>query len=153
MTFSKLSLLLALLGAVACGPSFQVTTPNGFLELPEPGQYDYRATTADGLVLAAREISNSGEGSLEFWSRAVENQLRLNEGYALLESRSIRSKDQVPGVELRFGHDFGAKPHLYYVALFVKPSKLYLVEVGGTKELVLKSASAIEQALTQFTVN
>lgn len=136
-----------------CASGFTAQTPPGFLELEEPGRYDYRATTADGLVIGARELDNPGHGELAFWSRAVENQLRTSGGYALLETRKVRSKDGVPGAELRFGHDQGKTPHLYYVTLFVTPDRLCLLEVGGEKELVTKHQRELDWAVAQFAVD
>ena len=136
-----------------CGASFEPATPPGFIELEEPGSYDYRATTADGLVIAARELDNPSKGELAFWSRAIENQLRNGSGYALLEIREIESKDGVPGAELRFGHDQGNTPHLYYVALFATSKKLCLVEVGGPKDTVVKNAARVEWAISEFKVD
>jgi hypothetical protein len=145
------ALALALAG---CGPSFKAGTPPGFLELEDPGgHYDYRATTADGLVIAARELDNPESGELSFWSRAIENELRSNGGYALLASRSVTSKDGVRGTELRFGHDQGDAPHLYYLAVFVTPSKLCLVEAGGKKDLVARHEKEIAWAFSQFAVD
>lgn len=135
-----------------CGAGFDAATPPGFLELEEPGDYDYRATTADGLVIAARELDNPSNGELSFWSQAIANELRAN-AYALLATRSIRSKDGVRGTELRFGHDRGTASHLYYVALFVTPSKLCLLEIGGTKALVSEHEQEIAWTYAQFAVD
>jgi hypothetical protein len=146
-------LALLSINLTGCSQGFHAVTPPGFIELEEPGVYDYRATTADGLVIAARELDNPSQGELSFWTRAIENQLRKGEGYALLETRKIQSKDGVPGTELRFGQDQGNTPHLYYVALFATPSKLCLVEVGGTKDLIARNAARIDWAIAEFVVD
>ncbi|MBK8695820.1 MAG: hypothetical protein IPN17_27040 [Deltaproteobacteria bacterium] len=66
-TLRRLPLLLALsLLAPACA-SFHVNTPNGFAELEDDSRYDYRATNADGVVIAVRVMRNEPEASLEFW--------------------------------------------------------------------------------------
>jgi hypothetical protein len=150
------STLLAL-GAFACTPTF--ATPKGFVELDEHGTYDQRATTPDGLVLAGREIENDPEGDLDFWSRAVENQMRLRGGYALLGRRKVKTTSGHEGEELRFGHDEGNKPHLYTVALFVtqgtilKDGTIYLIEAGGPRELVEKNKASIDWAVTNARVD
>jgi hypothetical protein len=150
------STLLAL-GSFACTPTF--VTPKGFVELDEHGTYDQRATTPDGLVLAGREIENDPEGDLAFWSRAVENQMRLRGGYALLGKRKVKTTSGHEGEELRFGHDEGNKPHLYTVALFVtrgtiwKDGTIFLIEAGGPRELVEKNKASIDWAITNARVN
>jgi hypothetical protein len=155
-TRALIATLLAF-GAFACTPTF--ATPKGFVDLDESGTYDQRATTADGLVLAGREIENDPEGDLAFWSHAVENQMRLRGGYALLEKRKVKTAKGVEGEELRFGHDEGNKPHLYYVALFVtqgslwKDGTIYLIEVGGPKELVERNGASIDWAIQHARVD
>ncbi|HEY3494258.1 MAG TPA: serine/threonine protein kinase [Polyangiaceae bacterium] len=137
----------------ACGHDFRAATPRGFVELEDQESYDYRATSADGLVIGVREIDNEPRGELDFWARAIENQLRGRRGYALLETREIRSKDGVPGKQFRFGHDEGQTPHLYYLSVFVTPKRIQILEVGGTKELMAKSSTATDFAIANFSVN
>src|SRR5512134_1102897 len=68
----KTAVLVGFLSA-ACGPSFQAGTPPGFVELENQTQYDYRATNADGLVIAVREIDHEPKGEIGFWTKAIEN--------------------------------------------------------------------------------
>jgi hypothetical protein len=138
------------IGTTACGPSFTAGTPPGFVELDDQELYDYRATTPDGLVIAVREIDHEPEGELSFWTRAITNQMREQGGYALLGARDVKSSDGVAGTELRFGHDEGRAPHLYAIAVFVTASKIYLVEAGGTKELMEKHSEQIDWAVRNF---
>lgn len=144
--------LLAALFASGCGPSFEMSTPAGFVELDEDySEYDYRATSADGLVVAVREIDHDPQGHLAFWVRAIENRMRERGGYALLEKKPVKSADGVEGQQLRFGHDDeGNKPHLYYVTVFLTESKIFLVEAGGTKELMTSQAAQIDAAVSGF---
>jgi hypothetical protein len=145
------ALLLFSTFAVACGRNFDAKTPAGFVELDEPGpSYAYRATTADGLVVAVREIDHEPKGELSFWSRAIENELRQRGGYALLAQREVKTNDGLTGKELRFGHDEGSTPHQYNVTLFVTDSKLYVLEAGGTKELMTRHAQDLDDYVTSF---
>lgn len=128
----------------ACAPL--LTTPPGFVEVV--GQpYDYRAASADGLVISVRAIEHDPKGDLAFWVRALENELRLGRGYALLSSSEVTTAKGLAGKQLRFGHDEGASPHLYWVAVFVTSSTLYVIEAGGTKELVEKNQQVLEKAI------
>ena len=145
------SLVLAALVA-GCGPSFKASTPPGFVELEDQTQYDYRATNADGLVIAVRELDHEPKGQIDFWTKAIENHMRQRGGYALIGSQEVKSADGVPGRQLRFGHDEGNKPHLYYVTLFVTDSKLLLLEAGGAKELVERHSSQLDWAVQNFRV-
>ncbi len=140
------------LGLMACGPSFVSQTPTGFVELEEDySRYDYRATTAEGVVIAVREIDNEAKGESEFWLTAIKNQIRDRGGYRLLEEVPVKSADGIAGVPLQFGHDDGNnKPHLYYLAVFVTPKKIWLVEAGGTKELMTKEATKVAGSVANF---
>jgi hypothetical protein len=150
--FCLLPLLFTL--ASACGRPFAPVTPSGFVELDErhSSQYDYRATSADGVVISIRVVKHRPRGELAFWERAIENQLRDQGGYALLDKRDVRTQNGTAGRQLRFGHDEGGNPHLYYVTIFPTKKKLFIVEAGGTKDQLEATAGAIEQAITQFRI-
>ena len=145
--------LAALMGCLAgCGASFQAATPPGFVELEEDNsEYAYRATTADGLVMAVRELDNEVHGQLDFWSRAIENELRFRGGYALLGTKDVKTAGGLAGKRLRFGHDEGQRPHLYEVNVFVTSDHIYLLEVGGSKELVEKHQPQLDWAVQNFS--
>ena len=136
-----------------CGTSFEAATPPGFVELDEADSaYAYRAMTADGLVIAVREIEHEPQGELSFWARAIENRLRQRGGYALLDTRSITCRSGQTGTQLHFGHDEGSRPHLYTVSLFVTDDTIYVIEAGGTKELMEKHADQIDWAVKNFMI-
>lgn len=140
-----LALAVALVvGMSGCTPL--LTTPDGFVQLEERTRYDYRATTADGLVIAARKIDHDPKGSIEFWVQAIENEMRNRGGYALLGKTQVKTARGLSGTQLRFGHDQGREPHLYYVVIFVTDGDVYLLEAGGTKVLVEKHAIQIDAA-------
>jgi len=155
MLRNTLLIVAASLMTAACGPSFVVTTPPGFVEIENDwDDYDYRATTADGLVIAVREIDHDPEGTTEFWLQAVKNRMRDRGGYALLETVKVKSADGVAGTQLRFGHDEeGNRPHLYYVSLFVTADTILLVEAGGTKKLMTDNQAQIDKLISQFRTN
>jgi hypothetical protein len=149
------STLLLAFASVACGPSFQTATPPGFVELDREDDdptYDYRATTADGLVVAVREIDHEPKGELSFWVRAIENEMRNRGGYALLDSKGVQTVQGLSGQQLRFGHDEGKEPHLYLLTVFVTDDYIYLLEAGGTKQLVEANQRQIDSAIQSFRV-
>jgi hypothetical protein len=137
----------------ACGASFEAAPPPGFVELEEEdGAYAHRALSADGLVIAVREIEHEPKGELAFWVRAIENRMRQRGGYALLDTRDVSCWSGQQGKQLRFGHDEGDQPHLYTVTVFVTDDYIYVLEAGGSKELMEKHAAEIEQAITGFVI-
>jgi hypothetical protein len=148
--------VLLVLGAVtmsACGQPFKATVPTGFVELEgvTSSPYRYRAAHPDGLVAAIRVVDNGDtKGSLAFWSRAVENQLRLGKGYRLISQGPAKNRLGDDGTLLKFGHDEGKSPHLYRVALFLKKDLLYVIEQGGTAELVAAHEAELDRFLQDF---
>lgn len=145
-----LLVLCGLLGA-GCHAAFSTKAPAGMIELDEPSyRYAFRAASPDGLVVAVREIDHEPEGTLAFWTRAVENAVRTRGGYALIESRRVAIAAGYPAQQLRFGHDEVNHPHLYYVTLAVTPGAIYVLEVGGKKALVEEHERAIMEWIRDF---
>ncbi len=148
-----IALFLSLGLITACGQPFEAKTPAGFVELDERySDYDYRATTADGLIIGIRVEQHKPRGELAFWERAIENHLRTRGGYALLDKRDVQNANGVAGRQLRFGHDEAGKPHLYYVTLYPTKRKLFIIEAGGSREEVEKNATLVEEAVARFRI-
>jgi len=152
---SKKALVIALVFALApaaCRP-FIPAIPTGFVELDDRDEsYDFRATHPDGLVTGVRVIRNGQKGDLPFWTRAVENELRLGKGYRLVRDEAITNHDGLPGRLLEFGHDEGKSPHVYRVALYIHRKDLFVLEQGGTRDLVTAHAKELDHALYGFSV-
>lgn len=144
---SALFLLAALAG---CRP-FKPATPTGFVDLSDKYQdHEYRATTADGMVIGIRAFDNDPRGELAFWVRVIENRLRDTSGYALLDTREAKDRAGNAGKTLRFGHDESGVPHLYYLTVFVNDDHVFLIEHGGTKDLVEKHEEQIAWSIANF---
>ncbi len=137
----------------ACGQSFTAATPPEFVEIENDyDDFDYRAASADGLVFAVREIEHDPEGSRAFWARAIENRMRDQGGYALIDTKDVKTAQGIDGTQLRFGHDEEGRPHLYYVTLFVTDDTIYIHEAGGTKELMEQHAAQVDWAVKHFWI-
>lgn len=155
----KLSLALAFvtlaLGGstlVGCGRGFEINTPAGFAELEGQKDYGYRATTAEGVVLAVRRKANKPFGDLGFWSAAVDAQLRRN-GYTAIEGRDVKSADGTEGKSIHYKHDIDGRTHALWLSVFVNDDHVFTVEAGGDAEFFEKSASAVEGALSSLELN
>jgi hypothetical protein len=141
---------LALAALSGCRP-FAPATPPGFVDLSDSYSNDeYRSTTADGMVLGVRAFKNKPKGELPFWTKVVENRMRDTSGYALLETKDVKDRAGNVGKQLRFGHDESAVPHLYYVTIFVNDDHVYVLEAGGTKDLVTKHEPQIAWSIENF---
>lgn len=148
----RLVRLLALcafaLSLAACGRPFKIKTAPGLVELDEKDDspYEFRAIAPDGVVVAVRVIDTYDRGDLDLWTHAVILRMQQVNGYALLGTSDVMSRDGTPGKELHFGHDEGAgrKPFAYDVRLFVAQSRLFLLEAGGTTEAMKRFAPSID---------
>ncbi len=145
--------LATLLGTAACGRPFDVKTPPGLVELDDQGPaYEYRAIAPEGVVVGVKVVDVGDKGDLAFWTRATSLRMRQLDGYAALGDSAVKSRNGVPGREMRFGHDEGGKPYVYTLRVFVKPkscflcggSRLFIVETGGPKAEVDRYQPALD---------
>jgi hypothetical protein len=150
--FLSVSLGAALVLALsACGRPYVVQTPPGFVEFEDRYEGDeYRAATADGVVLGVRAYDNEPTGALEFWVRAIQNRLRDQGGYALLGTQRIVDRAGLQGQLMKYGHDEEKTPHVYWVAVYVDGDRVWVLEAGGTKELVDRQEPQLNWWLTSF---
>ena len=143
--------IAAFLAAFASCRPFVPATPPGFVELEDRYSYtEYRATTADGVVIGIRAFDNEPKGERAFWVRAIENRMRDSGGYALLEKREVKNRGGLTGIELKFGHDEGDEPYLYRMSIFVTDKRVFIIEAGGTKPQMERQAEQIDWAIRNF---
>jgi hypothetical protein len=152
---SLVSLVLAAglaIAALGCGKPFDVKAAPGFVPLENQHDFDWRATTPEGVVVGIRVVEDEKRGDIPFWTQAITLQLRDVSGYALLESSDIASADGTKGRLLKFGHDEDDKPYVYWVAIFAAQSRLFLVEAGGAKEIFERAKPNIEWTMKTVRV-
>jgi len=143
---------LALAG-VGCSKGYGVATAPGFVKVEQGStQYDWRAVAPDGVAVALRVVPADDGGDLAFWTHAVSLRMREMDGYALVSSQAVRSRDGAEGKELLFGHDEGGKPFVYRVRLFVTGKRLVVVEAGGTKEQMDRYAASVDWMMASVRV-
>jgi hypothetical protein len=140
--------------------TFAIETPPRMVVLNEGdySNYQWRATTPDGVVLAVRVIEqddsygSSPRGSMDFWADAIRLRLRTQSGYALIEEKVVTAKSGEEGRQLRFGRDEGTTPYVYWITLFRTDDYVHVVECGGKKELFDTNQQAIERAIASYEV-
>lgn len=150
---SMLALVFGL-SLVGCGRPYEAATPDGFIDFGDryksEGHDEYRAATADGVVIGVRAFDNDPKADMALAVRALENRVRIGQGYALLAKHEVTARDGTKGTMLEFGHDEAGGPHLYYVTLFINDAHVFLLEAGGKKELVEKARPSIDWAIKSF---
>ena len=149
---ASLSIAVALLALSGCGPTFSLQLPERFVVLTDDPdlheeQYDLRATTPDGVVVAVQQLDQHVDGSLTFWTEAVTRRLRDQQGYALLGEGELTAGSGEPGDVLRFGRDLEGHSYRYTVVLFVTESYIYVVEAGGREEAYAALEGEIERSV------
>jgi hypothetical protein len=150
---SLAALALCALATTACGRPFDVKTAPGFIELDDQApSYDYRAMSPEGVVMGVRAIDVDDKGDLAFWARAITLRFRQANGYALVDTKDVESRDKTPGKELDFGHDESGKPFTYRVRLFRAQSRLFIAEAGGTKEQMERYKDTVDWMLSSVRV-
>jgi hypothetical protein len=146
--------LTLLLGcaAIGCGKPFTAATPSGFVDLSDGyPRNEYRATTADGVVIGVRPFDNEPKGGATFWLKAIENRMRDVGGYALLKKTTVKNKTGQAGTRLSFGRDEDSKSHLYDICVFVTEAKVYVIEAGGSKSEVERQKAQLDWAIANFS--
>jgi hypothetical protein len=140
----------ALLSVSGCRP-FTPATPPAFVELDDKSDlYRYRATTAEGVVLAVRVIDNDVEGDRAFWEKAIENRMHAAGGYALLDRHEVACAGDHKGTQFRFGHDEGREPFLYLMTVFVLKKRVFVLEAGGKRAEIERFEPPIQWAIRNF---
>ena len=61
----------------------------------------------------------------------------------------MRDARGLEGGQLRFGHDEGSRPYLYYLTLFVT-KRIFLVEAGGARDLVTRESPKTDAFVDSF---
>ena len=88
MILKFMPVLLVALAAIGC-----VNLPDGFVRV-DPGDFEWRATSAGGVTAGLRCRPCPKEGSAEFWVQAVRKELEQGRAYTL---------EYIYGVEGRWG--------------------------------------------------
>ena len=144
---------LLALGSAACGRAYDMAAAPGFVKLEEAQPpYDWRAVAPDGVAVAVRVVKLDDRADLAFWTHAVTLRMREMNGYALVDSRDVKSRDGTAGKELVFGHDESGRPFVYRVRLYLGEKRLLVVEAGGTKEQMDRYAASVDWMLATVRV-
>ena len=144
----RMVLALALL-LPAAGCTSYVTTPRGFAEL-DSSSYDYRATTADGVVIAVRELDNDPEGDLEFWAGVIDAKMRQR--YTAETVDEIQTRAGMDGVQVRYVTTRNGRTHRYWTTVFVDEDEVYLIEAAGDAELFDAHVEDVERTIASFEI-
>jgi hypothetical protein len=145
----KLRLLAAIafvLATAACGGAARLTTPAGFAKIDSDDDYAYRATTAQGVVIATRTNPNKLKGNLDFWADSIDLKLR-EAGYAPEGTKDVTTRSGLNGKQMRYTTTKNGREHAYWVTVFLTKKRVVVVEAAGDKQPFEKAQPALEQAI------
>ncbi len=146
-----LFLCSAIVAVSGCNRGFDIQTPDGFAELEE-GDYAYRATSAEGVVIAVRREDNEPKGNLAFWSAAVDYELR-RKGYTAKASKEVKSANGVPGKQIRYTTTREGRPSVLWTTVYVSGSHVVVVEAGGDAAHFDGVETEVEKAIGEVEVS
>ena len=149
----KLSLLCASLLAfasfsTACHPTARLQAPEDFAELGggHDKSYDWRAASAQGVVLAVRTEANEPRANVDFWADAIDVRMR-GDGYAAEAKKDVVSASGLQGKQLRYTREEERRVYRYWLTVFATGERVYIVEAGGDRESFDPAEKTVERAV------
>ena len=138
-TIASLALFCALSFCGACGPSTAFNLPADFVALSDGDlewrDYDWKAVNTEGAVVVLRERDNDQGGSLEFWVKALRQEIIEGRGYELIDTTELETRN-MKGTQLNFQADHAGTAYRYNIAVFVAD--------GGEKIVTVETATRLE---------
>jgi len=129
----------------------QLDTPSGFAAHDDDPTYDFRASDGEGVVLAVRTEKNNPQGDLDYWSAALDVQLR-KAGYEAQSAHEVTSADGHGGKQLRYVIDVDGRELVFWLSVFVTKREVVLVEAGGDAEFFGDKVSDVDAAIASLRV-
>jgi len=148
-----LSLLLLLSSGWGCGPGSLVTVPDGFVALKGDLNDDVaqKMVSADGAVVVVRERDNDPYGDLNFWSEALEREIKAGRGYDLIATEEVGSVNH-KGRLLKFKGAFQEETFHYNVAIFTTPEQIVTVETVVTEENATRHEETLIKTISSLII-
>lgn len=140
--------LAGLLGGCA---TTSLDTPTGFASHHEGRTYDFRASDGEGVVIAVRTEKNRPRGDLQYWSSALDVQLRTA-GYEARDAVALKSADGHAGKQLRYVLHEDGRELVFWVAVFVTDRQIVVVEAGGDAVFFEAKLEQVEAAIGSLQV-
>jgi hypothetical protein len=144
--------VLILLFLFACS-DFKIETPEGFAQIAVDhfNQRDvlYKAVSPEGIILRVKKVENYPRMELDFWLKALINQLQ-KEGYTLIGEEERFETKQRKGAYITWGLPYGNATYIYLTSLLVCDDEILITEAAGEhiifndyKDALIKSIRSI----------
>lgn len=115
------------------GPNMAV--PEGFALVDKKPVF--KALSPEGIRLRVRRVDNYPQQNLEFWEKALKDQLQKR-GYIPFEKETIPDFLEKEGFSVSiWGVRSGTMDYLYLIGIRIRGSKIEIMELAGETEYVL----------------
>jgi hypothetical protein len=128
------------------GCQTQMEVPEGFVRLEQPGRYDVKAISPDGVSVSARRIDVPDDSTLDFWVEAVGNELTAG-GYTHIQNEDVTDAAGHPGRLLWFDRELEGRRYTYVTGLYTLSNRLLVAEAGGPADAFETRRKAIRESL------
>lgn len=141
-------LVAAALTLGACAPRYEMNAPETFKRFDQ--RKGFKAITADGVMLKAREVKNYPEGDLPFWTDALQRHL-VARGYIQKgKADCFKASSGADGCSLTFLVPHGAEDWAMSETLFIVGTRIVVVEAAGPFDRFAKVEQSLAAALRTF---
>lgn len=133
--------LLSLALAAGCTPTIGVVPdsglPDGFVRI-DRGDFEWRAISAQGVVIGLRTFTHDPAGTLDFWTTVVRKELEGARGYvfeseeAIAEGRAMLFATPRPDADC------------YWIVVWVDAHRIVTFEAGGPRGDVMRDLPALK---------
>ncbi len=142
-------ILLISLSLFGCA-NLEVKKPAGFAETVRKNEY--RAISPEGMLYRVRSVDNYPVKNLDFWSKALKNQLE-KEGYLLTDEGEEFTAGDHRGLLYEWGVRYGNEDFIYLTAIIVFDNRITIAEAGGEHTIYDKYRQPILESLKSITLN
>jgi len=141
MTFAAAFALVGCLG--------EMNLPKDFVaaEKADLGDYHVRGISADGVAVGLRSEDNQAGGTVDFWAKAIANELTTARGYTLDGTETVTTRSGLAGKIMTFSAWRSGTAFTYVIGVFVKDGKVLVAEAGGKADAVKEHSKALRDAL------
>ena len=139
-----LIIVLIATGASFCTRPYQIDPPRDFVVFDR--EADFKAISADGVRIKARELPNNPKGDLDLWTRTILLQLE-NQGYTVDKQERIKPATGQAGRLIASHYLIRNVKYAYWTAIFVRGETLLLIESAAPAEDFARHESAIRRSL------
>lgn len=131
-TYWLIAIVIVAASGCEAPPAEPMQLPANFVQLKSPGAgYELRAVSAEGVVIGLRRQDNPKNGTLEFWSKAVQKELATRDGYKLIKSEQVATDAGHAAALMTFEVAKEATQLTYMAAVFIADDKVLVAEGGG----------------------